>query len=155
MKIPKIDGERNLYDASQKLKELKSSLYYDASRTVVFVNGMRNSGQDHYESAMSLSYLQMCKVQGIYNATEGLLKDLSQCITDKIQLQAQPLGAENLLKMVNKVTKNEAETEKLIITALKVNPATYSLYDYIIKNKSLQSEHPVNHLFLPKDHIWF
>jgi len=65
--------------------EARNTRWFDAGRKVIFINGMSNSGQDHHDSAVGLSLLQMCPVVGVYNQTGGFITDLSQCIADKYQ----------------------------------------------------------------------
>jgi hypothetical protein len=57
--------------------------WFNASRRVVFINGMLNSGEAHAMSAMALSEMQQCPVVGIHNRTGGFIRDLGQCIADK------------------------------------------------------------------------
>lgn len=80
-KFPAVDGDINEYIS----QEAVASGQFDASRRVVFINGMGNSGENHAESAVTLSLLQMATVIGVYNATGGFGKDFLQCIADKNQ----------------------------------------------------------------------
>lgn len=78
---PKDDGAVTVYVSP----EVGKKSWFDTKRRVIFVNGMDNSPEDHRESAWKLSTLQGCPVTGVYNKTDGKLRDLGQCITDKIQ----------------------------------------------------------------------
>lgn len=85
---PGYDGEVNTYVSG----EARSTGYYDPNRTVIFVNGMANSGEDHRRSALALSLLQMCTVVGVYNLSGGFFIDLAQCLGDKYQFDG-PLAS--------------------------------------------------------------
>ena len=62
-KIPQSDGEINEY----AYKEAVASSEFDRTRKVIFINGMLNKGQDHAESALALSWVQMCTVVGVWS----------------------------------------------------------------------------------------
>ena len=79
--IPKHDGDANDY-ADLGAKE---SPYFDPNRTVFFINGMDNKPEEHVQSALALSLVQMCTVRGIFNASAGAVRDFLQCIGDKNQ----------------------------------------------------------------------
>lgn len=79
---PSVDGQVTTFvDAEAAAAER----YFDHDRTVVFVNGMANSGEEHQQAAFALSLMQMCTVVGVYNATGGFVIDLMQCLGDKQQ----------------------------------------------------------------------
>jgi hypothetical protein len=80
-KIPTADGEINEYAYQEAL----ASREFDRERKVVFINGMLNDGAAHAESALALSWVQMCTVVGVYNASSGGVRDFAQCIGDKNQ----------------------------------------------------------------------
>jgi hypothetical protein len=59
--------------------------YFDLQRRVIFINGMDNAPDAHARSALALSLVQMCTVIGVYNRTAGPIRDLAQCLGDKLQ----------------------------------------------------------------------
>lgn len=124
--IPKVDGEIHEY----AYKEAVDSGQFDRVRKVIFVNGMQNSGKDHAESALALSWVQMCTVIGVYNLSLGFWRDFGQCIADKNQFNG-PLS----LSAAHKVAigslfgnRTMVETARL---ALERNPSQVSLFDLL------------------------
>lgn len=81
-KEPGGDGDVNLYES----KELKDKSWFDRDRRVIFINGMKNNPDEHADSAEALSTLQACPVIGVYNQSDGFLKDVWQCLKDKLTL---------------------------------------------------------------------
>ncbi len=79
--LPSQDGDINIYENP----EAKTTSFWNSQKSVVFINGMANSPDDHKKSAVALSKLQMCRVVGVYNKTDGGLQDLLQCLGDKWQ----------------------------------------------------------------------
>lgn len=79
--IPLGDGAVNDY----VYREAAESEYFNPDRTVFFINGMLNKPEDHAEAALALSWVQMCRVKGIYNLSAGVWRDFFQCIGDKDQ----------------------------------------------------------------------
>lgn len=75
--------------------EARAQRYFDDQRLVVFINGMNNTGQDHFQSAMMLSLLQMAPVIGVYNLHVSGWQDFKQCIADKNQFNGLSMSAEN------------------------------------------------------------
>jgi hypothetical protein len=65
--LPSHDGAVNEYQNA----EARSTRHWQARRNVIFINGMDNSPNDHVESALGLSKLQMCTVIGVYNQSSG------------------------------------------------------------------------------------
>lgn len=78
---PSHDGDLNLYES----EEIGKKDWFDRTRKVIFVNGMDNSPENHRVSADGLSTLQACPVLGCYNQSDGKLKDLWQCLRDKLK----------------------------------------------------------------------
>lgn len=78
---PTADGDLNLYESS----EIGKKDWFDRTRRVIFVNGMDNTPDNHRVSADGLSTLQACPVLGCYNQTDGKIKDLWQCLRDKLK----------------------------------------------------------------------
>lgn len=131
VKHPKQDGEINVY-INREAAESKDC--FSTSRKVIFVNGMKNAGKDHAESALALSLVQMCPVIGVYNATDGFWMDLAQCIGDKNQFQGFSKSATNTAASA----KAQAEAQALaqarrmkIQAALSRNKAQVSLFNLL------------------------
>ena len=79
---PKFDGDVTEYE-SQKKKLLGK--YWNKSRRVFYINGMDNQPKHHRDAAMKLSYIQLCKVVGVFNSSNGFWPDVGQCVSDKGQ----------------------------------------------------------------------
>ena len=122
---PTRDGETTVYEN----EEAKRSKWWNPRGKVIFVNGMLNSGENHRESALALSLLQMCRVIGVYNLSNSFLGDLGQCIADKYQFDGplahdpkQALDA--VLEAEAKGLSRAAAMEKV----LERNPPTLTLF---------------------------
>jgi hypothetical protein len=76
--LPVGDGDLNLY----RTPLLERTRYFNSHRRAIYVNGIDNLPADHRQSALALSTFQACKVVGVYNATQGKLFDVVQCISD-------------------------------------------------------------------------
>jgi hypothetical protein len=124
-KPPVADGDINEY----AYREAKQSRQFDPVRKVVFVNGMLNKPEDHLESALALSFVQMCTVIGVYNASAGGLVDFLQCVGDKNQFNG-PLSfsAENKVKVGKFLGGMPADVAR---SALKRNQAQVNLFDLL------------------------
>ena len=85
---PSFDGEVGEFVSGEAL----ATRWFERDRTVVFINGMGNTGADHRRSALALSLLQMCTVVGVYNLSGGFIIDLAQCLGDKSQFDG-PLAS--------------------------------------------------------------
>lgn len=120
--IPKEDGDVNVYIHTEAAK---SKQYFQRGRQVIFVNGMLNSGEDHAESALALSLVQMCPVVGVYNKSFGFWRDLGQCIADKNQFDGFSISAKNKAK---KAAKKGLVPEKVILDELGRNKAQVELF---------------------------
>lgn len=131
---PSKDGDLNLYMSP----EGKAQPWFDATRRIVFVNGMMNTPKDHLESAMGLSLLQGCAVVGIYNKTDGFWTDLGQCITDKLKLVDAQAGNYDTWQRMVDAAYAKAKSANLGLTKVEFvagliesNKATLSLYQYV------------------------
>lgn len=135
--------------------EAERSSYFDTHRTVVFVNGMKNSGEDHKESALALSMLQMCRVVGVFNQSEGFAADLGQCIADKWQfgkasrVAPVPLarGASGALDHAQQIAKSKGGVvpgrAEIMRGVLERNAAAAALFDLLRSRAS--DEHLIAH----------
>ncbi len=132
---PSGDGSINTYLSG----EGTSSSRFDRSRVVIFVNGMGNSPNDHRESALALSLLQMCPVIGVYNRSAGFFADLGQCIADKYQFDGpaarDPRAALDRAMGIAKSRPGGAAAtrESVMIGVLERNPAAASLFRLLRK----------------------
>lgn len=79
---PNADGTVTRYVSP----EVATKSWFNPTRSVIFVNGMLNSGADHRASAEALSLMLGCPVIGVYNKKDGFWADLFQCVTDKARL---------------------------------------------------------------------
>lgn len=134
--IPTRDGEVNEYTYPEA-QDAES--YFDDSRKVVFVNGMLNSGKDHAESALALSWVQMCTVIGVYNKSTSGWVDFMQCIGDKNQFDGPvSLSAKNKVA-VGKVLGGKTSVQAAR-DALSRNPAQVALFDLLRKQENARLE---------------
>ncbi|MGH1367520.1 MAG: hypothetical protein ACRBCL_02815 [Maritimibacter sp.] len=131
---PTADGELNLYMSP----EGAAQSWFNATRRIVFVNGMANSPKDHLESAMGLSLLQGCAVVGIYNKTDGFWSDLGQCITDKLTLVDAQSGNYALWQKMVDDAYATAKTKNMGLSKIDFvgglidsNAATASVFHYV------------------------
>jgi hypothetical protein len=124
--FPGSDGEINEY----AYKEAVASSQFDWTRKVVFVNGMLNTGKDHAESALALSWVQMCTVIGVYNKSVSGWRDFAQCVGDKNQFNG-PVS----FSARNKVLLGSALGGRTAVEAarraLGRNPAQVALFDLL------------------------
>jgi hypothetical protein len=130
---PSGDGDVNTYEN----QESRKTPYWNRQRSVIFINGMKNSAGDHKKSAVALSKLQMCKVVGVFNESAGTWKDLLQCLGDKWQFDGNGLD-----KSWNKVRTtylqtfgNAGEAENAIKGALSRNKAAVAAFTEIRATK--------------------
>lgn len=61
-------------------------------RTIVYVNGIRNTPSDHCTTLAHIANLTCARVVGVYNATEGGGADLAQVTTDRALINAAAAG---------------------------------------------------------------
>ncbi len=128
--IPRKDGEIHQYAYNEAVE----SGYFDAKRHVTFINGMNNTGEDHAESALALSWVQMCPVTGVFNASGGAWKDFGQCIADKNQFDGpvsfSAKSAVALGSMFGSRTTVEAAEN-----ALSRNPVQVKLFEHLRRHR--------------------
>lgn len=144
---PVNDGEINEYVNANAA----STQWFDRRRKVVFVNGMLNSPDDHADSAVALSMLQMCKVIGIYNhsnvanprplsTARAVVEDLHQCIGDKLRWDGGGIDriAVNIHSWYQSSFGSTAEAVQYVELWLRQNRAALSLFRHLLRN----IEHP-------------
>ena len=129
---PTRDGEVATYVSL----EAQKTQWWDRNRVVVFVNGMKNSGEDHRGSAEALSLLQMCPVIGVYNLSDSFVEDLAQCIADKFQFDG-PMAREPGQALKNALEgeakgKTAAEAMEAVLDR---NPPALSLFRLLRRNE--------------------
>jgi hypothetical protein len=138
---PSTDGEIRLYTPPG----VKTSPHFDPGRRVIFINGMANTGAAHVASALGLAELQMCPVIGVYNATEGGLLDLRQCVEDKYQFHGvgADSAADALERAVSKAKQQgrpAATKETVMAEVLARNPASRAMFDLLRQPEHRQTE---------------
>jgi hypothetical protein len=134
-KIPKSDGEINEY----AYKEALTSGQFNKARSVIFINGMRNSGEDHAKSALALSWVQMCTVVGVYNATVSGWRDFEQCIGDKNQFNGLFAPSAQATVAIGTLPGQRTSAEAARF-ALDRNHAQVELFDLLRKPENHQRE---------------
>lgn len=82
---PDVDGTVTHYVSNDAV----GKPWYNPARSVIFVNGMMNTGINHADSARALSKMLGSQVYGVYNKKDGFFADLWQCLTDKIKFASQ------------------------------------------------------------------
>ena len=133
-KIPTVDGDINEYVS----KEAVASGQFDRSRKVVFVNGMLNSGENHAESALTLSLVQMSTVIGVFNATVSGWKDFLQCLADKNQFDGPAsFSAQNKVALGGLLGRTPVDTAR---AALARNASQVPLFDLLRKPENKHRE---------------
>jgi hypothetical protein len=60
------------------------------TQKIIYVNGIMNSPNDHYDSLKAIADNANAEVVGIYNSSEGTFKDLLQCVKDKLGIGHNP-----------------------------------------------------------------
>ncbi len=135
---PSADGQINLYASP----EGQAQNWFNQARRVIFVNGMANAPEDHAGSALGLSLLVGCPVIGVYNKSNGTLKDIAQCVTDKLQLaKVQSSGkvgfegwvlAVDALHKAARLTNPSLSRIDLVGSLIKNNAATHALYMLLV-----------------------
>lgn len=123
-KIPTVDGEVNTYLNPEVGQP-------QLMKTIIFINGMGNTGLDHKQSALALSLVQMSKVTGVYNMTAGFRQDLIQCLGDKNQFNGFSLSAQHRIVWNNGVSP--LQKAEIMRRALSRNPAQVALFDLLRK----------------------
>lgn len=61
-----------------------------ATETVIFVNGINTTKDSQAASLQNIANQAGLNVIGIHNATEGMVKDLGQCVQDKLDVGTNP-----------------------------------------------------------------
>ncbi len=122
---PGFDGAVNQYIN----EEAYQSPWFDHANRVIFINGMGNSPNDHRETALAISLLQMREVTGVYNQKSGFIGDLVQCLADKFQFDGPMASSasEALDRSVKKLGGNTSRGDAME-QALARNPACLSLF---------------------------
>jgi hypothetical protein len=59
-------------------------------KKIVFVNGIKNSADNHCESLQAIAKKRCAAVRGVYNKSDGIAKDLWQCLKDKMGIGDNP-----------------------------------------------------------------
>ncbi len=131
-KIPHADGEINEY-AYKEATAAKAQ--FRRNRKVIFINGMGNQGNDHAKSALALSWVQMCTVVGVYNATGGTILDLAQCLGDKDQFNGPVSFSADTKVAVGQLLKGQTPVAT-IRDALSRNAAQVALFDLLRRPKN-------------------
>jgi hypothetical protein len=80
--LPKNDGDVNLYNSGHP----------PTTRRFIFVNGIHNLPRDHRDVGRKLSALTGADVYGVYNLSEDILTDFSQCVGDWASIGMARLG---------------------------------------------------------------
>jgi hypothetical protein len=135
VRVPSADGEVLEFTNA----EAAASAYFDGDRRVIFINGMKNAPQDHAESALALSLVQMCPVIGVYNRTNGGVQDFVQCIGDKNQFNGISLSAQNSVA-VGKLFNPGTLSEQIARAALERNPCAVAVFDLLRKPANRKRE---------------
>jgi hypothetical protein len=60
------------------------------SKTVLYVNGIMTPKEGQLKEMQSIADTSGARVVGIHNATQGLVTDLAQCVTDKLDKGSNP-----------------------------------------------------------------
>lgn len=59
-------------------------------KRVIYVNGIMNSSDDHCDSLKAIAKKRCMAVTGVYNKSDGIAKDLTQCLKDKAGIGKNP-----------------------------------------------------------------
>ena len=60
------------------------------THTIIYVNGILNDPQGHFNSLQGIADAAGAEVVGVFNASEGAATDLAQCVQDKLDLGHNP-----------------------------------------------------------------
>jgi hypothetical protein len=88
----------------------------EGERTIVYVNGILTSREDHCTTLSNIANLTCARVIGVYNATEGQLRDLTQVAGEKAQI-------------------NDAAQGKPVPVGDARNPAVDTLRDVVVRTQ--------------------
>ncbi|MFO1140383.1 MAG: hypothetical protein U1E41_15050 [Paracoccus sp. (in: a-proteobacteria)] len=147
--VPSGDGTVTRYVSA----EVVGKAWYSPAKPVIYVNGMQNSGQDHYDSAQALSLMVGAPVYGVFNKSAGMLKDVYQCVTDKVTLsgiQAASAGGQtDWFKTVEMLYQHERKRlpglakDDFVYGLLGANEATRALYALLIGSPAALLGQPI------------
>ncbi len=143
---PEVDGEINTYltDPCQwnllveKSGKIIQRVGSRAARTrnspVLFINGIAGTARKHRQQALMTSAFSGGPVEGVFNISEGMLKDLKQCINDKrtsseFMSVKGTLGGwmDNLAEFVG-LGGSETIAKSWVEDSISDNPATLALF---------------------------
>lgn len=141
---PKDDGERNEFDSnayelffcppwgagadSGGVERVARRRYHRSGRyRVAFVNGVKASPEKHAAQALAVSAITGGTVTGIYNASDGLMRDLWQSVLDK----ATPSDGLRLMTMDSSFRSDDEVRSRLRRLLAKANRATATLFDFL------------------------
>lgn len=82
--VPRSDGDVLEYRFSKQSKRLQTKFLY--------VNGINTTPEAHQNIAILISSITGTPVTGVYNATDGMLGDLKQCVGDWIRIFGSQIG---------------------------------------------------------------
>ncbi len=135
---PKTDGAVTRFVSP----EVQGKSWFTPHKSVIFVNGMMNTGDDHKAAAEALSLMLGCPVIGVYNKKDGFFADLFQCLSDKAQLvdiQTQSLARNQQWLRVYDAAYLAEKSKRPLLTRedfahelLRHNPAAQSLLALLI-----------------------
>ena len=141
VQFPSKDGDVNEYVNPEAAAIVQ---HFSRNRKVIFVNGMGNTGHDHAESAMALSLVQMCPVIGVFNLSDGFVKDIWQCLVDKNQFQGLSSSAQTKVESRNSlwnwIVRGNRTSEQAMLDALSRNPVQASLFKVLRKPENRTRE---------------
>ncbi len=132
---PAADGAVTEY----LMPEVTRAPGYQASRKVIFINGMANSGDDHAQSALALSLVQLCTVIGVYNKSTSGWADFKQCVGDKNQFQG-PLSLSASNRVAIGSLFNGGMPEQAAIDALSRNPCQVAVFRLLRRPENRRRE---------------
>ena len=126
IKIPSADGEINQYS-------LTNSTASDPR--IIYVNGMQTDGRTHAKTAALISLIAERPVSGVFNSTQGFVKDGLQSGLDYIQ-NALGRGSRNSLTPNRNVPPHEIPqlAEDIIQRSTVWNKATPTLFRTLMRN---------------------
>ena len=136
VQIPEQDGQVLNYVHPEAAA---AQNYFDPLRRILFVNGMRNSGRAHAESALALSLVQMAPVIGLYNRSGGVGVDLRQCWQDKLLFHGLP-GLRTGQQLVKAKQRPVAERLMEARRVLARNAASLALFEELRKPANRRTE---------------
>lgn len=88
--MPRRDGSVQQYRFSKRTKGAQTQFYY--------VNGINTTPEAHQNIAVLISSITNTPVTGVYNATNGMLGDLKQCMGDWIRIFGSQIGEEGFFR---------------------------------------------------------